>query len=36
MRGVVVAWRKIFWRSSVGRVEKRGKVVGAGVGSVML
>jgi hypothetical protein len=29
-------WRKIFWRSSVGRMAKRGKVVGAGDEGVIL
>lgn len=33
---VVVAWRKIFCLSSVGRRAKRGKANGAGVGGVML
>ena len=33
---IVVAWRKIFCLSSVGRTENWGKVVRAGVGGIML
>ena len=36
VRRIVVAWRKIFCLSSVGRTENWGKVVRAGVGGIML